>query len=117
MAHTKDENEDRIYVIFYPTHFILTAIKANVLQMIQCITYFTSEDALYSIINVCNQHGMPPATTTITASGLIDTTSNLYTTLYGYLETFRLEKPGTTVFAADGFAEYPAHFFLPFIQE
>lgn len=105
-----------VHIIFYPTHFILTAIKDKVLQIMRCISYSTSEDALYSIIHTCNRYDMPLQTTAITASGLIDTSSNLYNTLYSYLETFSLQKSDTATFAAAGFAEYPAHFFLPFIQ-
>jgi len=105
-----------VHVIFYPSHFIITVVKDRVLQLIRSVNYSTSEDVLYSIINTCNQYGVPLQTTRVTASGLIDTTSNLYTTLYSYLETFTLQKSSDTVFAADGFAEYPAHFFLPFIQ-
>ncbi len=116
-GHTGYENDNRVYAVFYPAHFILTVVKDNALQMIRSIDYSTSEDALYSIIHICNEHDMHLNTTDITASGLIDTTSNLYNTLYSYLEKFALQKSNPAVFDADGFAEYPAHYFLPFIQE
>lgn len=108
---------NRIYVIFYSSHFILTAFKNNTLQIIRSISYSTSEDALYSIMQVCSQYNMPHGDTTIIASGLIDTASNLYNTLYSYLENFTLESNEAQAFDAPGFSDYPAHYFLPFLYE
>jgi hypothetical protein len=116
LAPTAEDEAAHVHVIFYPSHFILTAVKDKTVQLMRCITYSTAEDALYNIIHVCNEYGLPLTTTAITASGLIDTSSNLYNTLYSYLETFTLQKSDAVIFGADGFAEYPAHFFLPFIQ-
>ncbi|HWB26473.1 MAG TPA: DUF3822 family protein [Chitinophagaceae bacterium] len=105
-----------VYLVFYPAHFILTAIKNNTLQIITSINYSTSEDVLYSVMQVCRQCNIALESTPIIASGLIDTASNLYTTLYSYLENFSLEETSAAVFG-DGFSEYPAHYFLPFITE
>ncbi|HVX51780.1 MAG TPA: DUF3822 family protein [Chitinophagaceae bacterium] len=105
-----------VYTVFYPMHFILTIVKEGELQLIRSISYSTSEDVLYCIMQVCQLHNLPPGTTPVIASGLIDTASNLYNTLYAYLENFVLEQPVNTVFA-DSFAEYPYHYFLPFIYE
>ena len=116
MKDAEQAGANQLHVIFYPSHFILTALKDKKLQVMRSINYSTAEDALYSIIHICNEYGMPLNTTAITASGLIDTSSNLYNTLYSYLETFTLQKSESVVFGAEGFAEYPAHFFLPFIQ-
>ena len=109
--------DNRLYTVFYPAHFILIAIKQQQLQIIRNFNYSTSEDALYNIMQVCNQYNMPAGGTAIVASGLIDTASNLYNTLYSYLDNFTLEEAGGVVFAAEGFSEYPAHYFLPFIYQ
>jgi len=108
---------NRIYLIFYTSHFILTAFKNNNLQIMRSISYSTSEDALYSIMQVCSQYDMPHSDTIIIASGLIDTASNLYNTLYSYLEHFTLESNEEQAFDAPGFSDYPAHYFLPFLYE
>jgi len=105
-----------LHIIFYPSHFILTAIKNNALQIIRSINYATAEDALYNIMQVCSVYNMPLNTTAIIASGLIDTASNLYNTLHSYVDNFELEQPGAIVFDAQGFHDHPTHYFLPFIQ-
>jgi len=114
---TGGEQANIMHVIFYPSHFIMVAFKNADLQIVRSFSYSTSEDALYNIMQVCNQYNMPVAGTTIIASGLIDTASNLYSTLYGYLDNFSLQEGGEVNFEAPGFSEYPAHYFLPFIYE
>lgn len=104
-----------VYVIFYPSYFILTAINNNALQIIRCINYSTAEDALYNIMQVCSVYNMPLSTTAVVASGLIDTASNLYNILYSYIDNFEVAKQDTTVFDAPGFHDHPTHYFLPFI--
>lgn len=108
---------NRVYVIFYSTHFILTAFKGNTLQLIRSISFSTGEDALYNIMQVCSQYNMPLGETSIIASGLIDTASNLYNVLYGYLEHFTFESNAAQAFEAEGFTDYPTHYFLPFLYE
>jgi len=106
-----------VHVIFYPSYFILTAIKNNALQIIRCINYSTAEDALYNIMQICSAYGMPLSTTAVIASGLIDTASNLYNTLHSYIDNFETAKQGPALFDAPGFHDYPTHYFLPFIQQ
>lgn len=104
-----------VHVIFYPSYFILTAIKNNVLQIIRCISYATAEDALYNIMQICSVYNIPLSTTPVIAAGLIDTASNLYNILHSYIEHFETAKQDTAVFDAPGFNDYPTHYFLPFI--
>lgn len=112
-----DVAANQVHIIFYPAHFILVALKNEQLQLMHSFNYSTSEDALYNIMQVCNQYNMPVAETSIIASGLIDTASNLYNTLYAYLDNFSLQEAGDVSFDAQVFSEYPAHYFLPFIYE
>jgi len=108
--------ETSVRIVFYPSRFIITATESGVLQIIQCIQYSTAEDVLYSIMHICNEYGFALETTPVIASGFINSGSTLHDTLYRYLENFEIEKSGDATFAAEGFAEHPHQYFLPFIQ-
>ena len=115
-GHANTPAQTVVRVVFYPSKLIIIAIKEDVLQIIQSITYSTAEDALYNIMHICAEYGIATDSTAIIASGLINTGSSLYDTLYRYLENFELEKGTENTFAATGFAEHPPHYFLHFIQ-
>ncbi len=106
----------RVHLLFYSGHFIITVIKENLLQLMQSRQYETAEDVLYMILNACAQNGLNPEETKITAGGMIDVKSSLYTALYMYLEGFEIETADKNMMDAEGFGEYPAHYFAPFFN-
>jgi len=110
------ENADIIRVVFYPEKLIIIVVKNGILQIVQSISYSTAEDVLYNIVHICNEYGIDLATTSVVLSGLINTGSALFDTLYKYIENVEIEKSAPNTFAAEGFAEHPAQYFLPFIQ-
>ena len=108
--------ENKIHLVFYNTHFIISVYKQGVLQAIQTFKYKVSEDVLYPVLNMCKNFTMQVNETKIYASGLVDTASPLYATLYGYLDHFSFEPVDETLFAAEAFHEHPLHYFASFCQ-
>ena len=107
---------NEVCVVFYPDHILLMAWKENNLQIIRSADYQTPEDVLYMILNVCEQYGMPVHDTKVNISGMVDKQSNLYRTLYQYLRGLEIHEPDESNFSAEGFKEYPLHFFTPFVR-
>ncbi len=110
------EEANLIKIYFYTSYFIAVVFKENQLQLIRHFNFQTPEDALYYILLACKQSGLPQ-TTPVEASGMIDTDSPLYKTLYRYLAGFRLETPALTTFETTGFSEFPLHYFSVFCND
>ncbi|MEO7210220.1 MAG: DUF3822 family protein [Chitinophagaceae bacterium] len=110
------EEENLIKIYFYTSYFIAVVFKEHQLQLIRHFNFQTPEDALYYILLACKQSGLPQ-TTPVEASGMIDTDSPLYKTLYRYLEGFRLETPLSSIFETTGFSEFPLHYFSVFCND
>lgn len=107
---------NKLHVVFYSTHFIVSAYKEGLLQIIQTYPYKAPEDVLYQILNICNNCEMAVNETMIYASGLVDTASPLYQTLRSYLDHFSFEPVDKALYAAEGFHEHPLHYFASFCQ-
>ncbi len=112
--HNAEEN--KIHLVFYPTHFIASVFKNKNLQLIQSFSYKLPEDALYHVIRVCNAFELSLNDTNVYAAGMIDTHSPLYQALYGYINNFSFEAPDKDFFAAADFHQYPLHYFTSFCQ-
>lgn len=110
------EEANCIKIYFYTSYFIAVVFKENQLQLLRHFSFQTPEDALYYILLACKQSGLPQ-TTPVEASGMIDTDSPLYKTLYRYLAGFRLETPAASTFVTAGFSEFPLHYFSVFCNE
>ncbi len=108
--------ENKVHLVFYHTHLILSVYKQGRLQLIQTKSYAAAGDVLYAVLNALNTFEMPVAATNIYASGLIDTASPLYALLHSYLEHFSFEPVDETHYAAEGFHEHPLHYFASFCQ-
>lgn len=111
-----DNPGSRIYIIFYSDHFIITALKNDTLLLMQSREYQTAEDVLYIIMNTCTQNNLGLNETKISACGLIDENSGLYTSLSMYIENFEIEMVDGKIFDATGFNEYPTHYFASFFN-
>ena len=107
---------NRVYIIFYADHYIITALKNNSLLLMQSRQYQTAEDVLYMILNTCSQNNLSLGETKVSVCGMIDIQSTLHTALYMYLADFEIETIEGTVFGADGFQEYPPQYFASFFN-
>jgi|KBSSwiStaDraftv2_1062776.scaffolds.fasta_scaffold614987_1 hypothetical protein len=108
--------EDKLHLVFYNNDVIISAYKKGMLQLVQRFAYKVAEDVLYHILNICKTYQLPVAEATIRCSGMIDNSSPLYNTLYAYLGDFAFETTDKKLFAAEGFHEFPLHYFVSFCQ-
>lgn len=102
-------------VLFYPNRILVNAVKNQQLHLLQSFVYEAAEDAAYYLLNTCLQLNLPPETTPLVLSGMIDGSSALYTEVYKYFGRVSLDAfPGASIVAAP--EEYPAHFFSPLLK-
>jgi hypothetical protein len=109
-------DEDKLHLVFYNNDFIISAYKKAQLQIVQRFSYKVPEDVLYYVLNVCKTYQLSVANIRVRCSGMIDDSSSLYSTLLSYLGDFSFETADKKLFAAEGFHEYPLHYFVSFCQ-
>lgn len=112
----KTEFENTVNILLYPEHFIIAALKNGMLQLIQSKEYSNAEDVLYMILNTCTQSNLALKETLFTICGLIDEQSSLYNLLHLYLENLVAECTTEIILDAEGFNEFPAHYFASFFN-
>jgi hypothetical protein len=113
----QNSNEvDKLHLVFYYSWFIVSIFKNGALQLIQRFFYRAPEDALYHVLNICKTYELPVEKLYVYVSGMIDINSPLYETLRGYLNNFSIEQVNKELFAAEGFHDYPLHYFASFVQ-
>lgn len=104
-------DKDLLYCNFYTDSLTVLLRKNGQLQVIQNFEFTTPEDAVYYLLNVCQSFEVDATQITLTASGMIDATSNLYNELYKYFAAVSFTAlPGNFNYAAD-INNYPAHYF------
>ena len=103
-----------LHAMFYQQHFILVVVKQKKLNLLNSFSYYTPEDALYHLLNVCERLGIDKNITPVFVSGLIDPESGLYKQLHQYISDLRTRDFPTAQLRAEGFREYPSHFFSSF---
>ncbi len=106
--------ETFLHAMFYQQHFILVVVKQQNIHLLNSFSYSTPEDALYHLLNVCERLGIDKNVTPVFVSGLIDPESGLYKQLHQYISDLRTRDFPTAQLAAEGFREYPSHFFSSF---
>jgi hypothetical protein len=108
--------DNHMQVLIYEHHFILMVVKDNKWQLTNSFFYKAPEDVLYHILNVCERLDLKKDLVHFYLSGLIDTQSNLYKELELYLLNLNFCVPPPGLLEADGFQEYPAHYFCSFFN-
>lgn len=104
-------DKDLLYCNFYTDSLTVLLRKNGQLQLIQNFEFTTPEDAVYHLLNVCQSFEVDATQVTLTASGMIDVTSNLYNELYKYFAAVSFTAlPGNFNYAED-INNYPAHYF------
>lgn len=98
----------------YKNHLILVVVKHNKLQLIQSFVYKTTYDALYYLMNTCNQFEIPNEELQIELNGFIDLQSSFYLELVKYFRNISLQEVEANT--ASQFNQYPPHYFAAFIN-
>lgn len=104
-------NENQLYCIFSAAQLKVLVLKEGRLQVMQTYNYKTSEDAAYHLLNLCNSFEIPAADTLVTLTGMIETSSGLYSELYKYFLRLELELLPEQYQYPDGIKEFPQHYF------
>ncbi len=108
-------DEDSIQLLFYPNYFSVIVYKDDKLQFFQTKYFNNSEEVLYTLLNIITQYQLEK-NIKIIAGGFIDVHSKLYNLLYQYLEGLELGSVDEALFTSPEFSDYPAHYFLPYVN-
>ncbi len=105
------DNNNFLYCTFYPNCLTLCLRKNGKLQLIQNFNFNTPEDAVYHLLNTCEQFNINAMETTLQVSGMIDVKSNLYTELFKYFLIINFSiLPVQYSYTAE-VNDYPEHYF------
>jgi hypothetical protein len=108
--------EDNIVqLFFYPNYFSIIIYREKKLQFFQTKHYNNPEEVLYAVLNIFQQYEIEK-NTEIIIGGFINEHSKLYELLHQYLEGLVLGAVDETLFLSAEFKDYPAHYFLPYIN-
>ena len=105
------EEKDLLYCKFYTDSLTVLLRKNGQLQVIQNFEFTTPEDAVYHLLNVCQSFETDATQTSLTVSGMIDGTSNLYNELYKYFTAINFSSMPDSFNYTDEIKNYPAHYF------
>jgi hypothetical protein len=103
-------------LVFNEKYFIVTLIKDDQLQLIQTFNYQSSEDVLYHIMNVVNQHDISITSLNVLISGKIDLDSTTYQLMQQYLSNIEIEKSESGNALSEKLSAYPSHHFKPYFN-
>ena len=104
-------NKDFFYCTFYADILTVLLRKKGQLQVIQNFEFATPEDAVYHLLNVCRSFKVDAAQTSLTVSGMIDATSNLYNELHKYFAAVNFSSLPDNFKYAEDIKNYPPHYF------
>ncbi len=107
--------ENSIQLFFYPNYFSVIVYKKSVLQFFQTKYYNNSEDILYTVLNIIQQYELEK-NIEIIIGGFINEDSKLFELLYQYFEGLKLGSVDEGFFISPEFKDYPAHYFLPYVN-
>ncbi|MFT3933396.1 MAG: DUF3822 family protein [Chitinophagaceae bacterium] len=112
----KEEALDaQLSVMFYPNRILVGAIKNKELNLLQSYEYEAAEDVGYYLLNICDLLQLPPATTALYLSGMIDVSSVLYTEIFKYFGNITMD--ATSFKNAElALQDYPSHYFTPLLK-
>ncbi len=102
------DTTNSLYLQFYQSHFLLTAIKEGTLQLATLFHFATPHEAVYHILNTLDKLEMNKDQTITFLSGFIDETSALYKEIYLYVNHLQFTQTGKIK------DEYPAHYFTTY---
>ena len=102
---------DGLYCIIFHNSFKVFLFKENKLQLVQQFNYVSSEDVVYHLLNVCEQHYISPLEVQLKLTGMIEEDSALYAALYKYFVNITFENDGYDSYLHDEIRQLPPHFF------
>ncbi|HEY8387901.1 MAG TPA: DUF3822 family protein [Parasegetibacter sp.] len=113
LKQRNDQEEAVMDLVFYPGRMMVALTINGKINLIQNISYNSSEEAIYYLLNVREQFSLDVNTLKVNLSGLLDSSSGLYDEICKYF--FRADfaaRPSEINYDA-AFDEFPSHFFIP----
>ena len=107
----KEVEGDVVYCIVFYDAIKILVYKAGRLQFLQQFKYAHPEDALYHLMNSCNQHGLEAAATPLKISGMIMEDSTLYKLIHHYFLDIELLALTSPLKMSDEIENVTPHFF------
>lgn len=101
------DESPRIIIDFRKDDFTVAATARGKLLVAQTYNYTSSEDVLYFLLKICQDHELSQQDVVVEISGLIDKQSAMYKELYQYFIHINLRDVKWQVEES----EYPPHFF------
>lgn len=114
--HKLYQGKNWIKLVFYEKYFIVTLIKDDQLQFIQTFNYQSSEDVLYHIMNVINQHDILIDSLNVLISGKIDLDKTTYILIQQYFSNIEIEKSESGIALSEKLSAYPSHYFTSYFN-
>lgn len=108
--------ENILHIIIGADQFTVGVFRKNALHLLQTYTYQTPDDVSWHLLNICNRFRIKQEELQLRVSGLIDEQSNLYQELMKYFLQPQWEVLPESVKLAEGFREYPPHYFSPLLK-
>lgn len=114
--HKLYQGKNWMKLVFYEKYFIVTLIKEDQLQLIQTFNYQSSEDVLYHIMNVINQHDILIDSLNVLISGKIDLDKTTYILIQQYFSNIEIEKSESGIALSEKLSAYPSHYFTSYFN-
>jgi hypothetical protein len=104
---------DSLHILFYPDKAVVVLFKRQMLQLLQSCAYETPEDISFYLLRIAEQFRLSPENLNLYVSGMLDTSSAVYTELIKYFSSVELESRSRKFYYDFAFDNYPQHYFVP----
>lgn len=111
-----DISGSRLFCTVYSNTLKVILHKDGQLLFVQQFAYATPGDAVYHLLNTCQQHHINPAEINLQLSGMIDQQSPLFQMIHTYFANISFMPIPTGVTVQEKILELPEHFFSHLIE-
>lgn len=108
-------SSENMYIQFYNTFIVVTAVKERKLQIIQSFIYEAPEDVLYTLLNIAERFKFNKENLILQISGMIDLDFTLYKELTAYFTNVEVLDADIANVMPE-IKEFPLHYFTPFFN-
>ena len=102
---------DILKVVFYSSCFTVVYMKEGKLQLIRNFDFEHPTDALFHLLNICEQSGAKASETLLQLSGMVTRDSSLYTELFKYFLNIQFDRLPETSSYINAIKDQPPHYF------
>ncbi len=107
---------DHVSVVFKPNEITAAVFAGRQLQVIQNMTYQTTEDIAWQLLNIYQRFQLKQDETPLSVGGMIDQNSAMYEELLKYFQWVELDLMPKEIVVPDQLRLFPEHFFSPLLK-